>query len=66
VRASAVAVRRLVNDAIRETANDLQLRSGDERFEFVCECGDLRCRRHVTLVLADYDATEPGSVTAHA
>jgi hypothetical protein len=61
---SAVDVRRFVNDTIRDTA----MRFGDDPaavYEFVCECGSLGCRAQVKLTLAEYEASEPGSVRAH-
>jgi hypothetical protein len=34
-------------------------------FEFLCECGDLRCLEFVKLTLDEYTDREPGSVVAH-
>jgi hypothetical protein len=62
--ASAVDVRRFVNDSIRDTAERF---GGDSEtvYDFVCECGDLRCRQLVSLTLAEYDESEAGSVQTH-
>jgi hypothetical protein len=61
---SAVDVRRFANDAIRDAA-----RRFDgwpvTTFDFLCECGDLRCDRIVKLTPAEYDRTKAGSVRDH-
>jgi hypothetical protein len=62
--ASAVDVRRLANDTIRDTA----LRFGDDSatvYEFLCECGDLACLQLVELTLAEYEESRAGLVRAH-
>jgi hypothetical protein len=61
---SAVDVRRFVNDSIKDTAERF---GGDSAtiFDFLCECGDLRCRQVVKLTPAEYDESEAGSVRAH-
>ncbi|MBA3841928.1 MAG: hypothetical protein H0X39_04805 [Actinobacteria bacterium] len=53
-----------MNDEIASVA----ARWGDEgaEFEFICECGELRCGRFLKLTLADYRASAPGSVIGHA
>jgi hypothetical protein len=61
---AAVAVRRLVNESIHDTAKRLD-GSGDTAFDFVCECGDLQCKRIVALSLAEYEQRRPGTVVAH-
>ena len=60
----AVDVRRFVNDSIKDTAQRL---GGDSAtvYEFVCECGDLRCWQLVRLTLAEYDGSDAGFVRAH-
>jgi len=61
---SAVAVRRFANETIKDTAQ----RFGDDSatvYEFLCECGDLRCRELVKLTLAEYDESDAGFVRAH-
>jgi hypothetical protein len=60
---SAVRMRRLVNDEIRGVGAGLP--DDEAPFEFLCECGNLRCRQNVTLTLAEYDASQPGGVSAH-
>jgi hypothetical protein len=57
------AVRRLVNDEILEISTRLD--DGSAMFEFICECGDLRCRAFAKMTLADYRASTPGSVVGH-
>lgn len=59
----AVSVRRLVNDAIADAAEWFD--EGATVFEFLCECGDLGCRRFVRTTLADYRASTPGSIVCH-
>jgi hypothetical protein len=44
------------------------MRFGDDSaavYEYVSECGSLGCRAQVKLTLAEYEASEPGSVRAH-
>ena len=60
---SVVDVRRLANDSIRDLMQSLDTR--DVPAGFLCECGDLRCDRRVSLTLAEYDVTDAGSVRAH-
>jgi hypothetical protein len=62
---SATGLRRFANNSIRDVAVR-QGRDSTAIFEFLCECGDLRCRQLVELTLSDYRATPPGSVLAHA
>ena len=60
----AISIRRTVNDEIaRMGATFHAAITGG--FEFVCECGDLRCKRIVNMTLADYAKTRPGSVVSH-
>lgn len=59
--AAVVDVRRLVNDSIRRLA----VENGQERFDFVCECGRLECQELVSLSIHDYESTPAGSVLAH-
>ena len=58
---------REVNTRIREAAG---LAGGEDAWEFICECDDLKCVQTVSLTIVDYDARRagPGSriVTAHA
>ena len=61
---AAVSLRRHVNDEVARTAERYKITEGD-RFQFVCECGDLTCRQLVTLTLTGYAASPPGSVLAH-
>jgi hypothetical protein len=56
-----VTIRRKVNDQIAVVATRLDP-SSDGEFQFVCECGDLRCREVIALTLAAYAASSPGSV----
>jgi hypothetical protein len=63
--ASAVDVRRLVNDSIRGVGSGFRPDEAGAALDFLCECGDLRCRRSIRLTLAEYDATQPGFVSAH-
>jgi hypothetical protein len=63
-REAAVAIRRYVNDEIAATAIRFAANDTSE-FEFVCECGDLACTAFVTMTLAEYQQSEPGSVGAH-
>ncbi len=62
---SAVEVRRLANDATRDVALIEFGHPALTACEFLCECGDLRCDQRVMLTLAEYGATEAGSVRAH-
>lgn len=62
---SATDLRRFANNSIRDVAAR-QAREASAVYEFLCECGDLRCRGLVELSLLDYDGRSPGSVLAHA
>jgi len=62
--ASVLDVRRFVNDSIKDTAERFGADSAST-YEFVCECGDLRCRQLVKLTLAEYNEADAGSVRAH-
>jgi hypothetical protein len=62
--AAAVSVRRSVNDEIAVRAFCFNGNDGSE-FEFGCECGDLSCTDHLRMTLAEYHASEPGSVVSH-
>ena len=61
---AAVRLLRAVNDEIARIGATFQaeITSG---FEFVCECGDPRCKGIVNMTLADYAKTTPGSVVDH-
>lgn len=61
---SAVGVRRFANEAIRDAAS-VVAESPGSRFQFLCECGDLRCDGLVTLTLEQFEQSEAGSVLAH-
>ena len=61
---SAVDVRRLANDSIRDLTERL-VETRDVPAEFLCECGDLRCDGRVSLMLHEYDTSLPGSVRVH-
>ena len=61
---SAVEVRRLVNDSIRDIACRFDP-DGQARFDFLCECGDAHCREHVSLTVREYDMSVAGSVIGH-
>lgn len=61
---AAIGVRRLANDSIAERAAAFH-DAPDALVEFVCECGDLACQDAVTLTLAEYRATTPGSLVGH-
>ena len=63
--AAATSVRRLVNDEIARVAARLDGDDGSV-FDFLCECGDLRCRGIVQMTLSDYRASGAGSVIGHA
>jgi hypothetical protein len=58
-------VRRFVNDSIREKAERL-LSDPSTIYEFVCECGDLGCRKFIPMTLAQYDRSRERPVLAHA
>ena len=60
---AAVSVRRLVNDEILVAATRFD--DGSTLFEFLCECGQLKCRGLVKTTLADYRVSKPGSVVGH-
>lgn len=60
----AQRLRRFVNEQIRERAERLQS-DPSTTFEFVCECGDLRCRQSVRMTLCRYDRSRLGSVLGH-
>ena len=62
---SATGLRRFANNSIRDVAVRSK-RDASMIFEFLCECGDLRCKGLVELTLGEYDACSPGSVRAHA
>lgn len=61
---AAVWVRRLANDEVARVASS---RDGDEgkQFGFFCECGDLACTQVVTMTVAEYRRSSPGSVVDH-
>ncbi len=60
------SIRRLANRAVRDSAAELRV-PFHERVDFMCECGDLRCKEVVSLRLHDFDRfSEPGSITAHS
>jgi hypothetical protein len=61
---SVIETRRFVNDSLFETANSFG-GSDAHRYEFVCECDDLRCQELVMVSRDDYLRLEPGSVRAH-
>jgi hypothetical protein len=63
-RDAAVRIRRYVNDEIAERASGFR-GQGSSRFEFVCECGDLSCTARVEATLAEYRASERGSIVGH-
>lgn len=60
---AAVMLRRFVNDELARVASRFDW-NGRE-YEFVCECGNLRCDGIVKLTLADFRATRPRSVVGH-
>ena len=62
--AGAVRIRRTANNLIARMGATFQA-STTMGFEFVCECGDLRCKQIVNMTLADYAKTRPGSVVGH-
>ena len=51
-----VASRRTVNDAIAHAASRFNLDEGN-LVEFLCECGDLRCRQMIKMTLTEFWAT---------
>jgi len=61
---AAVGIRRFANDKIAEAAASFLPNDGTW-FEFLCECGDLSCRALVQMTLGEYQASSPGSVSAH-
>jgi len=61
---SATGLRRFANNSIRDVAAR-QIRDASAIVEFLCECGDLRCRELVGLTLAEYETHQPGAVRAH-
>ncbi|HST15597.1 MAG TPA: hypothetical protein VLJ44_12190 [Gaiellaceae bacterium] len=62
--ASAVGVRRYVNDEIARVGTQFDV-GETTAFEFLCECGRLGCDGLVRLTLAEYQGSAPGSVIAH-
>lgn len=63
-KAGVVSLRRAVNDEIARVAASF-LVEDTEWFEFLCECGDFRCRGKVKLMLADYAKLSAGEVVGH-
>ena len=63
-RDGVVSVRRIVNDHIAEVAERLDDHQAD-LFDFMCECGELRCPEFVPLTVDEYRKKIPGSVRAH-
>ena len=63
--AGATSIRRVVNDEIALVASRMDGNDGSV-FDFVCECGDLKCQGMVRMTLADYRMSTPGSVVGHA
>ena len=61
---SALGLRRFANNSIRDVAAR-QARDTAAIYEFLCECGDLRCKGLVELTLTDFNALAPGRVLAH-
>lgn len=61
---SPTGLRRFANNSIRDVAARSERRASTS-FEFLCECGDLRCRGLVELSLAEFDTRSPGAVLAH-
>lgn len=62
--AAVVDVRRVINDHIAEVATRLDDTLG-EPFDFMCECGDLRCPEFVRMTLDEFRQTVAGDVRAH-
>lgn len=60
----AQSIRRFVNDEISAFAATLTIDESTP-FQFLCECGDLRCRETIPLTLPSYRVTSPGSIVAH-
>ena len=62
-------IRRVVNDQIAEIARTNIGTIREERWEFLCECGNPRCRRHVRLTVEEFRAAraseDPVVVAAH-
>ena len=59
---AVVDVRRFVNDSIKATAD---VSSASAVLEFICECGDLRCKELVKLTLDEFENSRPGTVVSH-
>ena len=58
-------IRRYVNSELFEAAQRRAV-DGARQYEFMCECGRLRCRERVTMPLASFDpGSPPGAVVAH-
>lgn len=53
-QAAATSARRLVNDQIAYVAASTFGDDPTSVYEFLCECGDLRCRGQVALTLQQY------------
>jgi hypothetical protein len=64
VATAAIDVRRYVNDEIARVAARLDPEHS-ARFACLCECGTLACRAVVSLTLAEFAASAPGSVVSH-
>jgi hypothetical protein len=62
--AATIRLQRTVNDEIARVAAPFDPEIG-RRFEFVCECGRVRCKDVVAMTLADYAKSTPGSVVGH-
>lgn len=56
------ALRRMRNDLIAAAAEPS---GGKDSFEFLCECGDLNCRKVVELTVAQYRVARFWAIVAH-
>jgi hypothetical protein len=61
---TVVALRRFTNAEVARMASRLDEDEGNE-FEFICECGDTFCDSRVTMTVAQFLASSPGSVVRH-
>lgn len=48
------AIFREANEGIRDAAEEVESREGDDLIPFICECADPNCREIVRMTLAQY------------
>jgi hypothetical protein len=47
---------REVNERINDTADHLATASGEDKWEYLCECADPSCTERITLSRSEYEA----------